>query len=851
MKKIIGLLTAAIIVLQLAVIPVSATNIDADSEQWTTMQIFGVIHSDVSTESTFSIADMAQMLYRLMNIKTPAEPEATRQIYADVDRWHWAAGYIEWLYNNKVYAGDGSGAFEPDRTVMLSDVCTVALNLLGYKYMLDNISPDADVISSAAQFNLIPNNVGKIEHEINYGEFASICYRMLLTKIIEPTLGAKSGYEKKGEFISEVLGIQYSKGVLTGANGYSLDNNLCGNRQVIIDNNTFKIKSDAVFTQFLGYCVKYYYDAKELELIAVVPMTNNEIVIDSKDILDYDSDTYKYEVDGHTKTAKHTDPVLLLYNGKITSNRAAFTPAYGRVRLIDNDDDGKFDVVISENSFNIILEKVVGDIIYGKNLDNSGRKYTIDLSDFTLTEFVGNDVPINELKEGTVITAAISEDGTYGRFYVCEKNVSGNLEAVDTDSYTLGDTEYFLANDIFDPQIVSVGRSVRIFFDIYGKIAAIASNNEDEYAFGYLMSIREDRREDRLILKMLTENGISKLYTYRKLTIDDIKASSTSAAETTLTPHIGELIRYRLYGSEIRFIDTMVTSAGFTAAPTLLGTNSLRMIADGKMLYKSNPQLFKSYETAMPTYSEFAVNDSTKVFFVPAGNSDEDNDFYVGNISSLYDDLEARVEGYVTGKSTFVAEAVVVRYNMNVLIATPFTVVEKITTALDADDSIVNIIHGMSGGKNTDLIVTDETLLTRDGNIAKGSIIRCRTDKNGEVKDITNIYSMDGSGKLNNSLHEYNHGAGSGRFSNVRAVLGYIYDREGTVARFKFKDAAQVDEMFNLKNCNFYVYTGGREGVKIGTIDDLYDDLHHRSEHDEVVISTRGARTVDVFLIRQ
>ena len=850
MKKIIGFFTAIVIVLHLAVIPVSA-NADSNPEHWITMEKFGVIKSEISPENTFTIADMSQMLYRLLNIKSPAEPEATRQIYVDVDRWHWAAGYIEWLYNSRVYAGDGSGAFEPDRTVMLSDACSVALNLLGYKYMLDNVNPDADVIGSAAKFNLIPRNVGKVEHEITYGEFASIFYNLFFTEIMEPTFSAERGYKTGGEFIGEVLGIQYSKGILTGANGYSLDNNVCGINEAIINNCTFKIKFDADYSQYLGYSVKYYFDRNEDELIAVVPMTNNEIIINSRDIVDYGNCTYKYEIGEKIKQAKHTDPVLLLYNGKITANRNAFTPAYGRVRLIDNDNDGNFEVVISEDAFNIVLEKVSGDIIFGKNADGTGKKYAIDLSLFSLTEFVGNDVPVNELKEGTVITAVISEDGMYGRFYISEKKTSGNLEVIDGDKYTVSGTEYFVADNIFDPQIVSLGCAVSIFFDAYGNIAAITVDNEEKYSFGYLVSVKEDRREDRLVLKVLTENGLSKLYTHKKLTIDDAKVSSASAALAVLTSHTDELIRYRLFGGELRFIDTMVTIAGFTQASMPSGTNSLRRIAKGKMLYKSNPQLFKCYETTMPTYSEFAVNDNTKVFFVPAGNSDDDKDIYVGDISSLYDDLEARVEGYVTGKSTFVAEAVVVRYNMNVLIATPFTIVEKITTGLSYDGEVVNIIHGLSGGKSTDLIVTDETLLTRDGNIDKGSIIRCRTDKNGEVKDITNICSTDGSGKLNNSLHEYNQGSGSGRFSNVRAVLGYIYDYEGTVARFTFKDAAQQDEIFNLKNCNFYVYNDGQVRLKNGTIDDIYDYSHYGTRHDEVIICTRGARTVDVFLIRQ
>ena len=81
--------------------------------------------------------------------------------------------------------------------------------------------------------------------------------------------------------------------------------------------------------------------------------------------------------------------------------------------------------------------------------------------------------------------------------------------------------------------------------------------------------------------------------------------------------------------------------------------------------------------------------------------------------------------------------------------------------------------------------------------------------------------------------------------------MGYVYDHDGTIARFKFKDEAQKDEIFNLKNCNFYVCNDGRVQLRAGTIDDIHDYLHYGSEYDEVIICTRGVRTVDVYLIRQ
>ena len=94
MKKLISVLISIIIMAQLIVLPISAKEI-SDTEYWETMPSFGIVGADTNKNGNFTIADMSKMLYHLLNLKEKTEPEATHQIYTDVDRWHWAAGYIE------------------------------------------------------------------------------------------------------------------------------------------------------------------------------------------------------------------------------------------------------------------------------------------------------------------------------------------------------------------------------------------------------------------------------------------------------------------------------------------------------------------------------------------------------------------------------------------------------------------------------------------------------------------------------------------------------------------------------------------------------------------------------------
>lgn len=844
MKKLISTLLLLTILLQLFAATVLAED-NTDAEYRNTMESFGVISSDKSMSGQFTIAEMSEMIYNLLNVTDDTVPEATRQIYTDVDRWHWAAGYIEWLYDNRIYTGDGSGIYEPDRNAKLSDVCTVALNLLGYTDMMENINDNTNVVNKAIQIGLISSKVSKVEHEVTYDEFASICYELLFTNVIEPVYSVKKAYSKGGEFVTEVLDIVYDKGVLTGANGYSFSG-VCDTEEIVIGGVRYDIPENADYTDYLGYRVKYYY-AREAEIIvSVIPLKNEEMTINSADIKSYINGVYTYKCDEKLKTEK-CENVMLLYNGKTTTNRNAFQPAYGRVRLIDNDGDGRYECIISENAVNVVLENVVDGIIYGKNADTAGKKYTFDTDDYELVRFVGNSADLEELKPNTIISAVISEDGEYATFYVSEEKTTGVLDGFDDGKIIVAGTKYEMAVNMYNPSVItSPGCTIEVGIDVFGNVALIAGTSENQYLFGYLMSVMEDTMENKLILKIMTEEGgILRLYTSDKLVIDGTRMENINASKNNLKTD--ELIRYRVSGGEIRFIDTAVQNSGFSDYSVTSDRNALTMIAKcDAMLYKAGPRIFKKFNTAMDVYAEFGVNDDTVVFFVPKDDTNADeNDYYVGTISSLSDDMQPGVQAYVTSKDAMIAEAVVVKYTTGTSMSTAFTIVEKVYKAADEDNEIVGRIKGLCNGNEVDIVVPDLSLIT---NIGKGSVIRYKEDRNGKVREIQNIYSINGSGEVNKlTSHSWTSGA-TGVNANVRAVLGSIYDKNGTFARFQFKDGASADEMFNLKNCNFYVYD---TTLRTGTVDDIYDYKHYSAKYDEVIICTRAVSVCDVFLIRK
>ncbi|MBE7044799.1 MAG: hypothetical protein E7397_04665 [Ruminococcaceae bacterium] len=853
MKRILSLVISFALVLAALSAPVYAKKEQAE-ESWLAMQGLGIVDSQDNAATPFTVAELCEMVYRLMNPDVTQTPEGTRQIYTDVDRWYWAAGYIEWLYYNRIYTGDGSGSLEPERNATLSDVCNVMLNLLGYQQVKEYVKDEASPIHKAGELGLLPPSVSRAEHELTYGEFAAICYELLFTEVMEVSFDDALGFFRGDEFVRAVLQLDYAEGVITATNGFSLSYQECGADEIVIDGNHFTVASGTDYREYLGYSVQYFFDAKAKELVALFPTTNEVLTISSEQLLEYENNRYTYEEGEKEKKAKVSAEVMVLYNGKVTTNRDAFLPAYGQVTLIDNNKDGYYDCIISENVVNVILASTINGVMLGKNGDGTGRKYSLDLEEIEKYEIIGTDLPFAEWKANTVVSVMMSEDGDFVRLYVSTETKAGVLKLLAEDEVLIGEDEYLPAVGLFNPNsIQTAGNEVTLLLDIYGNVAAVLGTHESKYQLAYLMDVREDDVEEQLILKLLTaENGVRRFYTSEKLYIDGDKVESIEAAKDLLV--VGQVIKYRMADEEIKHIDIAFVKEGFTPYQAASDKDSLRMIANGNMLYKSAPQLFKRYG-AMVFQTEFAVTDDTCIFFIPMDQENAtDEDYYVGTRTSLSEDMIADVQGYVTGAFTLAADAVAVSYRPELKHSSAITVVGKVVETIDEDDNIIHKISGMSGGKQIEVTVKDAGLLqTANGTVSAGSVIRYQTDKDGIVKTIHHLYNAEArEGALYSSTtHTYTAGS-TGVNAHVRIMLGSILSHHGTVAQFRFMDQVSADEVFNLKNCNVYVYDSSeKESLRVGKIDEVKDFSYYGSLGDEVVVVTRAVKTSDVIIFKK
>ena len=152
------------------IVTVQAEEIDKQksSEKIDTVVALGLVMGDdtgeLHLEDTFTRAEMATLVYRL---RFPdMEATVSKQIFQDVSRYFWAAGYIEKLFEFGVVKGDGTGNFRPNDPISMAETCMMFLNLAGYSAYIDEIAGGypTGVMTTAQNVKLNSDVPGSADH---------------------------------------------------------------------------------------------------------------------------------------------------------------------------------------------------------------------------------------------------------------------------------------------------------------------------------------------------------------------------------------------------------------------------------------------------------------------------------------------------------------------------------------------------------------------------------------------------------------------------------------------------------------------------------------------------------------
>ncbi|PJC38877.1 hypothetical protein CO044_02650, partial [Candidatus Peregrinibacteria bacterium CG_4_9_14_0_2_um_filter_38_9] len=120
---------------------VTLTDIPAD--HWATDMVKAMISADVvrgnedgtfKPEGNLNRAEAAALLYRIMGLEDPANPEM--KPFTDVELDQWYAGYIAELKAREVVNGNPNGTYQPSKSINRAEFLKMAESL--YKYLADD-----------------------------------------------------------------------------------------------------------------------------------------------------------------------------------------------------------------------------------------------------------------------------------------------------------------------------------------------------------------------------------------------------------------------------------------------------------------------------------------------------------------------------------------------------------------------------------------------------------------------------------------------------------------------------------------------------------------------------------------
>lgn len=449
------------------------------------------------------------------------------------------------LADQKIMLGYDESNFVPDQPISFNEVVKALISLTGYDIRAINAGgyPNG-YLSAASDTGLLKNFSDRSDRELTLGEISKLVENALKIDIMTITLG-KDGvsYETSvGEnLLKRKFDIYEGEGLVKAAEftnlyggGFAPDNS------VIIGDFVYELK-DKSAEDLLGHYVEFYYMAdseNSTDRILISAQDNKRVetvTILSSEIIEFSDRTYSYSLlnEDRARKAKMSEDALIMYNYRLPSIKSGdelFLPSEGKIEMIDNDGDGKYDVVFIWDYETYVVNDVsaesylVGDY-YGK----PSLELNPDDVDYKILKN-GSEIDLASIEKWNVLSVAKSDDSDpYITVIVSDKRITGQASSF-YDGYAVIDgTEYKISSMFTQKQ--NTAQIFDYYLDSVGCIAVYDKNSGSDYIYhGIITGYRflNDDFESAPEIKIYTEDGVFTWYqTTEKINLDGISAQKS------------------------------------------------------------------------------------------------------------------------------------------------------------------------------------------------------------------------------------------------------------------------------------------------------------------------------------
>jgi len=626
----------------------------------------------------------------------------------------------------------------------------------------------------------------------------ALVYNMLLAPRLEVNSSGQNynyEYSSTETNLSCIWGIHYAEGIMNGNEygnfGTKNPDEIEGVLQV--DGVSYEVSED--YNNLLGYNVSVYYSKnygfKKAEYITALKNGTVEILTSDEPV--YRDGIIEYvDENNRTKKLKIDSSCDYIYNGKphygMTSNQ--IIPEIGTINLIDNNDDGKYDVIDISSYYYMIVDNVdlYNEIIYAVNSPDK----KIDFSDNSTVKIYSKSeqqyVSPAAIEAGAALAVEASYDEKLYSIIILDEAVSGKITSYSEEILELDGVQYELSayfkNEIGNLSNISLGTESSVTIGLFNDVVAVESGS-DIMKYAYCINAWEHENREDFSLKMYIEDGkLIKSELADKVSVDGNSFESkrdvyNRIGGNSISPQVVRV----MFNEDNKIIRIDLAEA----------TTDIKDCLDDQVKNPYN-NLIKYDITLNPcqyrhgvVYPYFYVNGS-KVMCIPTSDDLNNELGYNMGYSWVNDQFYPGFTAYnvdSSGKPDFI---LLQGANKDLEAQeTQAMIVEKIMTGINPDDEVGVFVSGWNDGNYVELFIAENTNIERlDENrseLEPGDVFRYTLDTNGYIDQIMidfcaydnagNVYlGKNDAGKTNAT---FNNGTGK-----VHYELGNVYSKAST-----------------------------------------------------------------------
>lgn len=766
--------------------------------------------------------------------------------FIDVPKDYWCAGQIYALCNAGILHGTAADRFSPNDYITRNQLVKMLVSALGYDMQAQMAGGyPQGYMSVGSELGL---KSGSDVGAIDFGTAAKLFAEAMEVELLEMKIvDNKPVYEKVKDqnILKKYNDIYNDEGIMTD-NGITKLNTpgTVGKNNVII-NNMIMEKGSFDCDRYIGYNLKFYYKNVngEKTLLYAYPYKTNVRTIADDDIDFYGSDfgIQKIYVMDDKKYCKIDEYVDVIYNGVAypSFNADTFRIRQGELTLIDNDEDGTYDVVFADEYYNIYVTGKTDDIIYGKygnseNIENADNLSIYDADGLPIsTDEINskNVMSVYKSKDSSNVKMIISSNTIDGKVDNVEKGVTrpDDMNAQSRESFinsmrdmriSVGEKSYSFSQsyieavaDGYNGAVVPVyGITYTFCLDKNGKIAGVEETAGNIYAYLTKVCFVDDGSEmnDMTMAKMFMSDSTHVTTVFAEnAKVDGVRMKSHESGSGTVSSYheffdgdgkfIPQLVRVKL--NSLGEISEVQTSNSVTTNSYGYNAKKFSLCYSGKTGYGGSTQ--RSFNQS------YTLGSDVVIFNVPPAEDFDASEIEIINVNRLQEGVSYNIKLYDADPS-WACKAAVVQAGSSNEWEQAVLVVESVEKTIDDDDNIINVVSGYINKTKATYIEDSEGIFPTE--LESGDIVRVvlsgQKVKRMQIlasakRDTTPFYnSLDGN--------------------DWSSYYGQIYAKSNTALTLSTDGGRSITALpFNGSGTLVYIYDKASKTASVGTINDL------------------------------